>query len=52
MCCPGTNDGGSGSAKKKLLIRGVRGTIATTDAGRQSRRPLGDGASGKVQSPE
>src|SRR5512145_924397 len=36
MCWPGTNGRGSGSAKKKLLIRGVCGTIAVTAAGRHS----------------
>src|SRR5262245_63738728 len=30
MCCPGTKGVGDGSAKKKLLIRGVRGTTERT----------------------
>jgi hypothetical protein len=43
MCCPGTNDIGSGHAKKKLVIRGVRGTIAVTFFGFQSSFPDLDG---------
>src|SRR5262245_33568112 len=39
MCCPATNTGRSGMAKKKLLIRGVRGTTAITLVDCQRSRP-------------
>src|SRR5262245_2665668 len=32
MCCPGTKGAGPGNAKKKLLMRGVRGMTETTRA--------------------
>jgi hypothetical protein len=45
MCCPGTNDIGSGHAKKRLLMRGVRGTMAVTVVGLQSSFPGVEGRS-------